>query len=185
MVYGTDPFSAQNATNDSNSSPSIFGALPYPGSASSVDPALNTLVTLRFTSLNPTILDCGVVGPNNETYYRVVTNGQGFTLLKNAAGQNTALIEWRSHPTVEAQTVGAKQPVGQWLQLSPDRRYVSTRVLSSGSYSWPVFTDRYRTMIYGRVHYAWAPTGRFLHVCPRVTSVPVAFFLTPPLFSLP
>ncbi|KAG6377460.1 hypothetical protein JVT61DRAFT_15266 [Boletus reticuloceps] len=142
MVYGTDPFSAQNATNnDPNNAPSVFGALPYPGSASSVDPPLHTRVTFRFTSFHPTILDCSVFGPNNETYYRVVTAGQGLTLLKNAAGQNVALIEWQSHPTVEAQAV-AKQPVGQWLSLSPDRRV--------------------RGMIHSKVLYTWAPVDRFL-----------------------
>ena len=136
-MYGIDPFSAQNATKDDSNAPSIFGALPYPGSSSSsVDPPLHTLVTFRFTSLNPTILDSSVVGPNNETYFRVATSGQGVTLVKNAAGQNIALIEWRSHPTVEAQAIGAKQHVAQWLHLSSDNRcVVAAACLGSGSYS--------------------------------------------------
>ncbi|KAH0826599.1 hypothetical protein J3R83DRAFT_4960 [Lanmaoa asiatica] len=148
-MYGLDPFSAQNATNnvDPSHAPSIFGALPYPGSTSSViNPPLHTLVTLRFTSLNPTILNCAIVGPNNQTYYRIVTDapGQAFTLLKAAAGHNIALVEWRSHPTVEAQGVTAKQPVGQWLRLSSDRRS--------------------RTMTHNGVQYSWAPVDRFLHL---------------------
>ena len=125
-MYGTDPFSAQNATNDGSTyAPSVFGALPYPGSVSSVGPPLQTLVTLRFTSLNPTVLDCKVLGPNNETCYRVASDlaGRGCSLLKNGAGHNVALVEWRSHPTIEAQAVGAKQTVGQWLRLASDRRY--------------------------------------------------------------
>ncbi|KAF8548963.1 hypothetical protein OG21DRAFT_1448472 [Imleria badia] len=143
-MYGIDPFSAQKATKDASNAPSIFGALPYPGSASSVDPPLHTLSTLRFTSLNPSILDCSVVGPNNETYYRIATgfSGQAISVIKNAGGHNIALVEWRSHPTLEAQAIGAKQHVAQWLPLSSDRRS--------------------RTMVYGGVHYAWAPFDRFL-----------------------
>ncbi|KAI9567425.1 hypothetical protein HD554DRAFT_2205408 [Boletus coccyginus] len=145
MVYGTDPFSAQyHSTRDGANAPSIYGALPYPGSASSVP--LHTLVTFRFTALNPTILGCIVVGPNNTTHYHVVSDfsGQGYTLLRNGAGQTTALIEWRSHPTVEAQAVGAKQHAGQWLRLSSDRRS--------------------RTMVHGGVPYSWTPIGQFLHL---------------------
>ncbi|KAN0084239.1 hypothetical protein V8E55_007743 [Tylopilus felleus] len=144
MVYGTDPFSAQNATN--TGAASIFGALPYPGSASSVDPPIYSLVTLRFMSLNPSILNCSVVGPNNGIYYRIVTDASapGITLVINAAGQNIALVEWRSHPTVEAQVIGAKLHVGQWLRLSPDRRS--------------------RTLTHGGIHYAWAPCDRFLQL---------------------
>lgn len=132
-MYGIDPFSAQNATNDGNA-PSIFGALPYPGSASSVDPPLHTLVTFRFTSLTHTVLDCSVVGPNNETCYRVASDlsGRGYSLLKNAAGHDIAIVEWRSHPTVEAQAVGAKLHVGQWLPLSSDRLYVRFRARALG-----------------------------------------------------
>lgn len=145
-MYGTDPFSAQNATN--TGAASIFGALPYPGSASSVDPPIYSLVTLRFMSLNPSILNCSVVGPNNGIYYRIVTDASapGITLVINAAGQNIALVEWRSHPTVEAQVIGAKLHVGQWLRLSPDRRYVaSARPLGFGlvadSFGFPQLAD--------------------------------------------
>lgn len=165
-MYGINPFSAQDATKDVDPShtPSIFGALPYPGTASSVNPPLHTLVTFRFTSFNPTILNCKVVGPNNETCYHVVTgDGQGDTLLKDGPGHTIAHVAWQAHPTVEAQIVRA-QPVGQWLQLSSDRSCVSFEPQRASP------TDHLpcsaRRMIHGGIHYAWAPHDRFLHVRP-------------------
>ncbi|KAF9225856.1 hypothetical protein BS17DRAFT_750268 [Gyrodon lividus] len=155
-MYGTDPFSAQDAWNAGNrqssgdiwgagSAPSVFGALPYPTTFPNYAP-LDELITFRFTSFNPTILNCKVIGPNNETYFRVVTDAsmQGYTVLKNSQGSNIALVEWQTHPEVEVRGVAAKQPVGQWLRLSPDR------------------SSRY--MVCNRVGYSWAPSDRFLHL---------------------
>ena len=157
-MYGINPFSAENATKDPAHPPSIFGALPYPGSASAVP---HTLVTLRFTALSPTVLDCKVVGPSNETAYRVVTNGQAYTLLKDRAGRDLAAVAWATHPTVEGHGI-ERQPVGQWLQLSADRR--------CGFAVPPVGVVlirfcRARTIVHGEVRYLWAPNDRFLHVC--------------------
>jgi hypothetical protein len=126
-MYGSNPFAGQDGWNAGNGQsawnttvppPSIFGALPYP----SVSSALPGAITLNFTSLSPTILNCKVIGPRNETYFRVVTDGH--TVLKDAQGSNIALLEWRDHPTVEARGLLAKQPMGQWLRLSADRRCV-------------------------------------------------------------
>ncbi|KAG8216844.1 hypothetical protein J3R82DRAFT_7104 [Butyriboletus roseoflavus] len=162
-MYGLDPFSAQNAANDNPvHPPSIFGALPYPRS-SAVDPPLHTLVTFRFTST--VVLDCTVVGPTNEPYYRLASavsaQGLPFTLLKTAAGRNIALVEWQSHPTVEAQSVGPKQHVAQWLRLSSDRRFVVATLVVPCLLT-PLTSSR--TMIHGGVYYSWAPLDRFLHL---------------------
>jgi hypothetical protein len=127
-MYGSNPFTAQDGWNAGNGQstwdtsappPSIFGALPYPF----VSSALPGAITLKFTSLSPTILNSKVIGPRNETYFRVVTDG-GHTVLKDAQGSNIALLEWRDHPTVEARGLVVKQPMGQWLRLSTDRRCV-------------------------------------------------------------
>lgn len=132
-MYGSNPFTAQDGWNAGNGQstwdtsappPSIFGALPYP----SVSSALPGAITLKFTSLSPTILNSKVIGPRNETYFRVVTDG-GHTVLKDAQGSNIALLEWRDHPTVEARSLVVKQPTGQWLRLSTDRRCVQLNFL--------------------------------------------------------
>ncbi|KAF8842903.1 hypothetical protein BDN67DRAFT_1009367 [Paxillus ammoniavirescens] len=155
-MYGTNPFSAEEAWNagsgrSTGGAPSVFGALPYP-TASANQVSLNELVTFRFTSFNPTILNCTVIGPNNETYFRVVTDAsmQGYTVLKNSRGSNIALVEWQTHPNVEARGVAAKQPVAQWLQLASDR------------------SSRY--MMHNGVGYSWAPSDRFLHLSVTGTS---------------
>ncbi|KIK96638.1 hypothetical protein PAXRUDRAFT_138044 [Paxillus rubicundulus Ve08.2h10] len=154
-MYGTNPFSAEEAWNsgsgNTGGAPSVFGALPYPPSSTN-QVSLNELVTFRFTSFNPTILNCTVIGPNNETYFRVVTDVsmQGYTVLKNSQGSNIALVEWQTHPNVEARGVAAKQPVAQWLKLSSDR------------------SSRY--MVHNGVGYSWAPSDRFLHLFVTGTS---------------
>ncbi|KIJ61586.1 hypothetical protein HYDPIDRAFT_42553 [Hydnomerulius pinastri MD-312] len=158
-MYGTNPFSAQDSWNAGNGQsswgagnpPSVFGALPYPSGSGSHAP-LNELVTFKFTSFNPTILNCKVIGPHNETYFRAVTDAsmQGYTVLKNSQGSNIALVEWASHPNVEARGITAKQPVGQWLRLSSDR------------------SSRY--MVCNGVSYTWAPSDRFLHLFVSGTS---------------
>ncbi|KAH7886918.1 hypothetical protein F5I97DRAFT_1936514 [Phlebopus sp. FC_14] len=151
-MYGTNPFSAQESCNGqsgaqtwSTTTPSIFGALPYP-SGSNTHAPLNELVTFRFTSFNPTILNCKVIGPNNETYFRLVTDAstQESTVLKNAQGSRIAQVDWQARPQVEARGIVARQHVGQWLKLSSQR------------------SSRY--MVCNGVSYSWAPSDRFLHL---------------------
>ncbi|KAG2154237.1 uncharacterized protein EDB93DRAFT_1081755 [Suillus bovinus] len=147
-MYGSNPFTAQDGWNAGNGQstwntsvppPSVFGALPYP----SVSSALPGAVTLKFTSLSPTILNCKVIGPRNETYFRVVTDGS-HTVLKDAQNSNIALLEWRDHPTVEMRSMVAKQSMGYWLRLSTDRSH--------------------RYMVHNGVAYSWNPHGRFLQL---------------------
>ncbi|KAG2069110.1 hypothetical protein BDR04DRAFT_716987 [Suillus decipiens] len=147
-MYGSNPFAAQDGWNAGHGQstwntsvppPSIFGALPYP----SVSTALPGAITLKFTSLSPTILNCKVIGPRNETYFHVVTDG-GHTVLKDAQGSNIALLEWRDRPTVEARGLVAKQSTGQWLRLSTDRSH--------------------RFMVHNGVAYSWSPYDRFLQL---------------------
>ncbi|KAF8348546.1 hypothetical protein F5887DRAFT_1157016 [Amanita rubescens] len=73
--------------------PSIFGALPYPA------PSSNSL-KLEFTSFNPSVLNCTVLGTQGQVFYQVVTDphNPGYTVLKNASGKNVALVEWQGPP---------------------------------------------------------------------------------------
>ncbi|CAA7267291.1 unnamed protein product [Cyclocybe aegerita] len=98
----------------SGPAPSVFGALPYPSSS---------LLTFYFTSFNPTIFNCTVIGPKSEVYYRIVTDNQmpGYTVIKNAKNENVSLIEWQAHPFIEIRGVLAKQQVKTWLGLTGDR----------------------------------------------------------------
>lgn len=127
-MYGSNPFAAQDACNSASGQstwgtsmppPSVFGALPYPSSSLPLPDA----VTFSFTSFSPTILNCKVVGPRSEMYFRVVTEAS-YTMLKDARGSNIALLEWQDHPTVEAPSLFTKQPVRHWLRLSTERRLV-------------------------------------------------------------
>ncbi|KAK0452353.1 hypothetical protein EV421DRAFT_1768465 [Armillaria borealis] len=44
-----------------------------------------------------------------------------YTVLKDAKGRSTALVEWQSHPLVELRGVISKQKAGDWLRLSQDK----------------------------------------------------------------
>ncbi|KAG0697602.1 hypothetical protein DFH29DRAFT_1021692 [Suillus ampliporus] len=145
-MYGSNPFanawnagSGQSTWENSGPAPSVFGALPY----SSVPSSLPGAVTFKFTSFSPTILNCKVIGPRNETYFRVVTDA-GYTVLKDAQGSNIALLEWRDRPTVEARGLVTKQLVGQWLRLSTDMSH--------------------RFMVHNGIGYSWRPHDRFLQL---------------------
>ncbi|KAG1869986.1 hypothetical protein F4604DRAFT_1926767 [Suillus subluteus] len=146
-MYGSNPFAAQDGWNAGNGQstwdttvppPSIFGALPYP----SVSSVLPGAITFKFTSLSPTILNCKVIGPRNETYFRVVTDG-GHTMLKDAQSSNIALLEWRDRPTVEVRGLVAKQPMGFLINVK------------FGSH---------RFMVHNGVGYSWRPHDRFLQL---------------------
>ncbi|KAJ7454633.1 hypothetical protein B0H11DRAFT_1740370 [Mycena galericulata] len=101
--------------------PSIFGALPYPTQASS-----SMLLSFRFTSFNPTLLDSIVMGPRSQAYFRATTDAPtvGFTVVHNSANQPMIMIEWSEEPIVEVRGIIPKQYTSKWLALSPDKRCV-------------------------------------------------------------
>lgn len=104
-------------------------------------------VTYRFTSLSPTILNCQVLGPQNETRFWVVTEGgvPSCTLLKNPMGAKVALINWQTAPPqIDLPGLVTRQVAAQWLCLTPDR----------GS----------RHMTFNGICYFWTPLGRDLHL---------------------
>lgn len=126
-MFGTHPFtswtemgngqSANNTWSGTAPAPSIYGALPYPSDHGSFS-------TFFFTSFNPDLLNCTVVGSQAQVYYRIVTDNHmpGYTVIKNAEGKNVTLLEWQSHPMIEVRGLLTKQYVKTWLGLSPDRR---------------------------------------------------------------
>lgn len=120
-------FSSDGTGNpDSGPPPSIVGALPYPHPPSYPLPP-DELITFTFTSMNPTILNCTVLGPHNRPYFQIVTDASmpGYTLWKNAEKKNIALVEWQNTPLLEARGILAKQQITNWLRLAPDRRFVN------------------------------------------------------------
>ncbi|KAF9010118.1 hypothetical protein BDQ17DRAFT_1235143 [Cyathus striatus] len=121
---------SQNVWSDGVPPPSVFGALPYPSVPSN-------LLTFYFTSFNPDLLNCAVVGPQGQPYYRVVTDNHmpGYTVIKNAEGKSISLIEWQSHPFIEIRGTLAKQNVRNWLRLSHDRASRSMEVRGM-RYTW-------------------------------------------------
>lgn len=118
-------YSASNDSSSSGPAPSIVGALPYPSSSSYPLPPAD-LITFTFTSLNPTILNCTVLGPHNRPYFQVVTDASmaGYTLFKDAESKNIALVEWQNTPLLEARGLLQKQKISNWLRLASDRRCV-------------------------------------------------------------
>ncbi|KAF8069958.1 hypothetical protein FPV67DRAFT_1447831 [Lyophyllum atratum] len=108
---------ASGSQNNSNPPPSIYGALPYTGIATS------DLITFYFTSFKPSILNCVVVGAQNEVHYRIESpdDVQGYSVITNSGGAKIALVEWRTPPLVELRGLVRKQPVNQWLKLTPNR----------------------------------------------------------------
>lgn len=90
------------------------------------------LVTYRFTSLSPTILNCQVLDPHNETRFWVVTEAgvPSCTLLKNPMGAKVALINWQTAPPqIDLPGLVTRQPAAQWLCLTPDRGSVTDKHL--------------------------------------------------------
>ncbi|KAG7094979.1 hypothetical protein E1B28_005776 [Marasmius oreades] len=111
----TNPFAGWY---NGQSSPSIYGALPY----ATPPPAAN-LVTFYLTSFNPDLFNCTVIGPSQRPTHYIVTDPQqpGYTIVRDAKGKSLALVEWQAHPLVEVRGVMSKQYVKDWISLSPDK----------------------------------------------------------------
>lgn len=114
-----NPANPNSVANTNAPRPSIFGALPYSGAATQP-----TVVAFKFTSFNPNIMNCTVVGPQSKTYFRVTTDSPnpGFTIVHNSRGEPMTVVEWLHHPTVEIRNILSKWTTSQWLGLSRDRR---------------------------------------------------------------
>jgi hypothetical protein len=126
-----NPHSINNGTWGNQSPPpaSIFGALP--GTA---PPTPSSTLTLVFTSFNPTILDCTVVGPKFQKYFTISTSrspsGYPSTVFYKHNGESVAIVEWHQHPTLQVRDVVPKQTTARWLSPGPDVRYVDLSAYS-------------------------------------------------------
>jgi hypothetical protein len=170
-----NPFGAwaDNNTGGSSSTPSVFGALPYPS-----DPAYANMVNFFFTSFNPNILNCTIVGAQNRPYYTIVTDGQmaGYTVIKNSSGHKVSLIEWQSRPMVEIREVLSKQYIRSWLALNSDKRFVFVYVNVCLSQSLIIaafflfILHSSRTMTIRGMQYTWAPRDKAINVSRNVCS---------------
>ncbi|KZP26365.1 hypothetical protein FIBSPDRAFT_678942, partial [Athelia psychrophila] len=131
------PYSNWNTdSSGAYASPSVVGALPYTNSPYPLSPG-GDLATFTFTALNPTILNCTVLGPNNRVYFSVSTDASmaGYTVLQDANSRNIALIEWQSTPLLEARGLLQKQPINNWLRLGSDRSYRAVDIRGA-RYKW-------------------------------------------------
>ncbi|KAJ7255795.1 hypothetical protein B0H12DRAFT_1183391 [Mycena haematopus] len=123
----------------------MFGALPYPTRPSTH--YVPNLITFYLTSLNPSVLNCSVIGPRARLHYTISTdNSMGnYTVFKNADKKSIALVEWTKHPRVEIRGVIPKQETQGWLKISGDQTY--------------------RTMTVRGFEYTWAPDSQYINLC--------------------
>ncbi|KAF9491197.1 hypothetical protein BDN71DRAFT_94559 [Pleurotus eryngii] len=123
------PNANQNAVNISRNAPSVFGALPFSGPSSRA--AVLAFIFVNFTS---NIMNCIVTSPGGKPYYCTTDDpASGFTIIQGFTGQSVALIEWRTVPIIEIYGLVARQPISQWVALSPqkDRLFMGTNDVSS------------------------------------------------------
>jgi hypothetical protein len=115
-----NPFAEWN-TRSSDSSPSIFGALPSIPIAPTLPVFISDSLVLRF-SANDNVLHCVLLGPQNRTLF--CTNSSGTrTTFRNVDNAVFAVVDFGPHATVEVQGFTPRQPVRDWLRLTSDKRY--------------------------------------------------------------
>ena len=115
-----NPFAEWN-TQSSNSSPSVFGALPSIPIAPTLPVFITDSLVLRFSS-NNSILDCVLLGPQNRTLFSISSSGSR-TSFRNVENAVFAVVDFASHATVEVQGFTPRKYVRDWLRLTSDQRY--------------------------------------------------------------
>ncbi len=125
-----NPYGQGQWQQEGGGAPSIFGALP-----SVVPSAPNVIhadsVAYHFTNLKSTVLNSTIVGPQQRTLYRVVTESSApaCTVFKDNESRSIAMLQWQPNATVEIRSVAPQQRVRDWLRLSSDQRCVNTKRL--------------------------------------------------------
>ncbi|KAJ7878360.1 hypothetical protein B0H14DRAFT_2501051 [Mycena olivaceomarginata] len=106
------------------SSPSIFGALPYPMFHEPTPTFLNP-ITFTVSSPRGTILNSAITGPQSQRYFSVTTDSTkgGFSIVQNFSVEIIAVIEWRKHPVVEIFGTVSMRTSAHWLKLSPSKEF--------------------------------------------------------------
>ncbi|KAJ7036176.1 hypothetical protein C8F04DRAFT_1233308 [Mycena alexandri] len=120
--------------------PSLFGLLP---SAPSRTPEPN-LLSFKFTSFNPNILNSAITGPRSRGYFRITTDTPtvGFTVFFDATGNPIAIIEWLDQPVVEIRGILSKRRTSDWLALAQNGSHRKMEALGK--------------------HFVWAPGGDYI-----------------------
>ncbi|KDR65215.1 hypothetical protein GALMADRAFT_148873 [Galerina marginata CBS 339.88] len=88
-----------------------------------------------FTSFNPDITNCVALGPNQQNYFSVQTNGSITTVSKANHQTPAAVIQWGQHPTVEAANFLVPQRTSEFLKLSQDQTH-RTMMADGKTYGW-------------------------------------------------
>ena len=115
-----NPFAEWN-THSSDSSPSIFGALPSIPIAPTLPVFISDSLVLRF-SANNDVLNCVLLGPQNRTLFGISSSGSR-TTFQNVENTVFAVVDFAPHATVEVQGFTPRQRAGDWLRLTPDQGY--------------------------------------------------------------
>ena len=115
-----NPFAEWNSRS-SDSSPSIFGALPSIPIAPTLPVFISDSLVLRY-SANGDILNCVLLGPQNRTLFSTSSSGSR-TSFRNVDNAVFAVVEFAPHATVEVQGFAPRQRVRDWLRLTPDQTY--------------------------------------------------------------
>lgn len=115
-----NPFGEWN-TYSSDSSPSVFGALPSIPIAPTLPVFISDSLVLRFSS-NDNVLNCVLLGPQNRTLFSISTSGSR-TSFKNVENTVFAVVDFGPHATVEVQGFTPRQRVRDWLRLTSDQKY--------------------------------------------------------------
>ena len=113
----------QGQWQQGGAAPSIFGALPSATASTMPTTAPADSVTFTFTNFKTTILNSTVVGPQQRTVYRVVTEATApaCTILKDNESRNVGMVQWQPHTSVEIRGAASQQRVRDWLRLSSDQ----------------------------------------------------------------
>ncbi|TFK28154.1 hypothetical protein FA15DRAFT_634405 [Coprinopsis marcescibilis] len=138
-MHGTNPYAQAGWYNPQNPlslntfstpTPSVFGALPYPSSQTT----LPTVLSFHFVLLNPNVLNCMITGPTSIPFLEIVSNAQT-TQFRKPDGRVLAAVEWSANPTVEISGALSRRYVSQWMPLSSDRSRRSLNI-NGQEYLW-------------------------------------------------
>ena len=154
-----NPFAEWN-TRTTDSSPSIFGALPSIPIAPTLPVFISDSLVLRF-SASGNVLNCVLLGPQNRTLFSTSSSGTR-TSFRNVDNAVFAVVDFAPHATVEVQGFAPRQRVSDWLRLTSDRRYVP--VFSHPEFSHLNPFGSSRQLMLGNDVCFWRPMGHHIVV---------------------
>ncbi|KJA22817.1 hypothetical protein HYPSUDRAFT_185870 [Hypholoma sublateritium FD-334 SS-4] len=126
-AWGSPESRESNGWSSVGSVPPTFGVLP------SMEDIPSAMI-FTFNMPNSSILNCSVFGSNAAPYFTITTNSTSTTIHRRS-GEVFAVINWQSHPTIQARGVLDPQRTAQWLRLSQDRKR-RNMVVNGRAYTW-------------------------------------------------